>query len=107
MELYVTQNVWLSGGFLNGYFKGIWNYGLFKGYPLITEMYDSHWIDGIFDGGHFNTVKYTVPNFYDTLFTTDSNYFGYVGLTFSTPHGLAKGDLVTINKTDKTISWVK
>jgi hypothetical protein len=103
-RIYVTKNVWLSGGFLNGYFKGIWNYGLFKGYPLITEMYDSHWVDGIFDGGHFNTVKYTVPNFYDTLFSTDSNYFGYVGLTFSTPHRLTKGDLVTINKTDKTIN---
>ena len=103
-RIYVTKNIWLSGGFLNGYFKGIWNYGLFKGYPLITEMYDSHWIDGIFDGGHFNTVKYTVPNFYDTLFTTEANYFGYVGLTFSTPHTLAKGDLVTINKTDKTIN---
>ena len=103
-RIYVTKNVWLSGGFLNGYFKGIWNYGLFKGYPLITEMYDSHWIDGIFDGGHFNTVKYTVPNFYDTLFTTEFTYFGYVGLTFSTPHTLAKGDLVTIDKTDKTIN---
>ena len=103
-RIYVTKNVWLSGGFLNGYFKGIWNYGLFKGYPLITEMYDSHWIDGIFDGGHFNTVKYIVPNFYDTLFTTEVKYFGYVGLTFSTPHTLAKGDLVTINKTDKTIN---
>ena len=103
-RIYVTKNIWLSGAFLNGYFKGIWNYGLFKGYPLITEMYDSHWIDGIFDGGHFNTVKYTVPNFYDTLFSTDINYFGYVGLTFSTPHMLTKGDLVTINKTVKTIN---
>ena len=103
-RIYVTKNIWLSGAFLNGYFKGIWNYGLFKGYPLITEMYDSHWIDGIFDGGHFNTVKYTVPNFYDTLFSTGINYFGYVGLTFSTPHTLAKGDLVTINKTVKTIN---
>jgi hypothetical protein len=59
-RIYVTKNVWLSGGFLNGYFRGIWNYGLFKGYPLITEMYDSHWIDGIFDGGHFSTSKYTI-----------------------------------------------
>ena len=29
-RIYVTKNVWLSGGFLNGYFKGIWNYGLFR-----------------------------------------------------------------------------
>mgnify|MGYP000276002034 CR=1 FL=1 len=95
-RIYVTKNVWLSGGFLNGYFKGIWNYGLFKGYPLITEMYDSHWIDGIFDGGHFSAVKYPGVTFSDTLFSTDISYFGYVGLTFSTPHTLAKGDLVTI-----------
>jgi hypothetical protein len=103
-RIYVTKNVWLSGGFLNGYFKGIWNYGLFKGYPLITEMYDSHWVDGIFDGGHFSAVKYPGATFSDTLFSTDSNYFGYVGLTFSKPHALAKGDLVTINKTDKSIN---
>ena len=48
----------MSGGFLNGYFRGVWNYGLFKGYPLITEMYDTHWIDGVFDGGHFTSEQY-------------------------------------------------
>jgi hypothetical protein len=103
-RIYVTKNVWLSGGFLNGYFKGIWNYGLFKGYPLITEMYDSHWIDGIFDGGHFNAVKYPGGNFSDTLFTITSDYFGYVGLTSSSPHTLTQGDIITIDKTDKTVN---
>jgi hypothetical protein len=98
-RIYVTKNVWLSGAFLNGYFKGVWNYGLFKGYPLITEMFDSHWIDGIFDGGHFSTSLYTVPNFVGT--TTNS---GKLGLTFSTPHGLAVGDLITIDKDDKTVN---
>ena len=98
-RIYVTKNVWLSGGFLNGYFKGIWNYGLFKGYPLITEMYDTNWIDGVFDGGHFSSSEYTIPNFVDTIFQA-----GSVGLTFSTPHGLVVGDLITIDKTDKTIN---
>jgi hypothetical protein len=98
-RIYVTKNVWLSGGFLNGYFTGVWSYGLFKGYPLITEMYDTSWIDGIFDGGHFKSSEYTIPNFVNTLFQS-----GSVGLTFSTPHGLAVGDLITINKTDKTIN---
>jgi hypothetical protein len=101
-RIYVTKNVWLSGGFLNGYFKGIWSYGLFKGYPLITEMYDSHWIDGIFDGGHFSSSQYTVPDFIDTVFSS-----GYVGLLFatsSTPHGLAVGDLITIDKDNKNIN---
>ena len=98
-RIYVTKNVWLSGGFLNGYFKGIWNYGLFKGYPLITEMYDTNWIDGVFDGGHFSSSEYTIPNFVDTIFQA-----GSVGLTFSQPHGLTVGDLITIDKTDKTIN---
>lgn len=98
-RIYVTKNVWLSGGFLNGYFTGIWNYGLFKGYPLITEMYNTHWIDGIFDGGHFYSEKYIVPNFVDTVFQS-----GNVGLTFSTPHGLSVGDIITVDKTDKTIN---
>jgi hypothetical protein len=101
-RIYVTKNVWLSGGFLNGYFKGIWNYGLFKGYPLITEMHDSHWIDGIFDGGRFSTSKYTVPNFTDTAFS--SGYVGLVFATTSTPHGLSVGDLITIDKDDKNIN---
>ena len=98
-RIYITKNVWLSGGFLNGYFKGVWNYGLFKGYPLITEMYDSQWIDGIFDGGHFKSSEYTIPNFVDTVYEA-----GSVGLTFSEPHNLAVGDLITIDKTDKTLN---
>ena len=56
--MYLTKNIWQSGAFLNGYFRGVWNNGLFKGYPKITEMYDSHWVDGTFDGGHFVSIKY-------------------------------------------------
>jgi hypothetical protein len=103
-RMYITKNVWLSGGFLNGYFKGIWNYGLFKGYPLITEMYDSHWIDGIFDGGHFNTVKYPSATFSDTLYYKDSDNIGYVGLTFSFKHNLVSKDVITIDKSNKLIN---
>ena len=51
--IYVTKNIWLSGAFLNGYFKGIWNNGLMKGYPMITEIEDTEWVNGTFDGGHF------------------------------------------------------
>ena len=95
-RIYVTKNIWLSGGFLNGYFSGVWNYGLFKGYPLITEMYDTHWIDGIFDGGHFNTSNYTIPDFIDTFWVSP----GKVGLSFSatgSQHGLSVGDLIIIS----------
>ena len=76
--IYVTKNIWLTGAFYNGLFRGIWNYGLFKGYPFITVMKDSHWINGLFDGGRFistqnryisqgNTYSYNtglIQNFY-------------------------------------------
>jgi hypothetical protein len=103
-RIYVTKNVWLSGAFFNGYFRGVWNYGLFKGYPLITEMYDTHWLDGVFDGGHFNTSYYTVPKFVDTLFYPNETYGGKVGLTFSEKHGLAVGDTILIDKDNKGIN---
>ncbi len=54
--IYVSKNVWLNGAFLNGLFRGIWNNGLFKGYPYITRMVDSQWIDGRFDGGRFRGI---------------------------------------------------
>ena len=60
--IYLTKNIWLSGAFLNGYFNGIWNYGLFKGFPYITFMKNSHFIDGIFDGGHFLSTTASGPS---------------------------------------------
>jgi hypothetical protein len=51
--IYITKNIWLSGAFLNGYFSGVWNNGLFKGSPYITLMTSTHWTDGKFDGGRF------------------------------------------------------
>jgi len=105
-RIFITKNVWLSGAFLNGYFKGIWNYGLFKGYPLITEMYQSHWIDGVFDGGHFNATQLGLT-FSDAIYssiTLDLRPASKVGLTFSFPHMLNVGDTITIDKDDKTIN---
>lgn len=102
-RIYVTKNVWLNGAFFNGLFRGIWNYGLFRGYPLITEMFNSHWIDGIFDGGHFYSEYYTVPKFVDTLFYSEQ-LGGKVGLTFSEKHGLIVGDKITIDKDNKNIN---
>jgi hypothetical protein len=55
--IYITQNIWQNGVFLNGYFSGIWNNGVFKGYPRTTEMVDSHWINGYFEGGHFKSSE--------------------------------------------------
>jgi len=98
-KILVTKNIWLNGGFLNGYFEGVWNNGLFRGYPYITEMYNSHWTDGTFNGGHFFSDR----NWF--IFTDTYYYEGYVGLTFgATAHGFITGDKVIIDKFDKTIN---
>jgi hypothetical protein len=94
----ISKNVWLNGGFFNGYFKGIWNDGLFRGYPYITEMFDSHWVDGIFDGGHFQSTTATA-SFIDTFYSD-----GYLGFTFSTPHGFLVGDKVIVDKDNKDLN---
>jgi len=98
-KILVTKNIWLNGGFLNGYFEGVWNNGLFRGYPYITEMYNSHWTDGTFNGGHFFSAK----NWF--IFTNTYYYEGYVGLTFgATAHGFIVGDKVIVDKFDKTVN---
>ena len=92
----VTKNIWLSGIFLNGYFKGIWNNGVFSGYPLITKMDESHWIDGIFNGGHFTAKKYSVKfdNIGNVSYNVDNSK--RLGLIFSTPHKLNDNDSIVI-----------
>lgn len=93
-RIYVSKNVWLTGAFLNGYFTGIWNNGLFKGFPYITEMFNSHWVDGIFDGGHFYSRKKSVEfaNVYMATYKTIK-----VGLVFRNPHGLTEEDAISIS----------
>jgi hypothetical protein len=55
--IYLTTNIWSNGAFLNGVFRGVWNNGLFRGRPFLTKMVDSHFIDGVFEGGHFKSVE--------------------------------------------------
>lgn len=98
-KIKVTKNGWLSGAFLNGYFTGVWNFGLFKGYPLITEMFNTNWIDGIFDGGHLHSEYYISGTFSDVIFRNNK-----VGLTFSTPHRLSVGDVIDIEMDDQSIN---
>jgi hypothetical protein len=109
-KIKVTKNIWLSGAFFNGYFSGVWNNGLFKGYPKITEMFNTHWIDGFFNGGHFNS---NYPNYYfsDVLATANCDY-NNITLVFGTVsnfingepddykpgHNLLPGDYITIDK---------
>jgi hypothetical protein len=99
----VSKNVWLSGVFLNGYFKGIWNNGLFSGYPLITKMDESHWIDGIFNGGHFTANKYSTT--FSMVFPYDINNVTRLGLSFSTPHKLTTDDIISINPNTYTYNY--
>ena len=101
-RIYISKNVWLSGVFLNGYFKGIWNSGLFSGYPLITKMDDSHWIDGIFNGGHFTAKKYGAS--FSSIFPYDLNGVTRLGLSFSTPHNLAVDDIISVNPSTYILS---
>ena len=98
-RIIITKNVWLNGAFLNGYFEGVWNNGLFRGYPYITEMWDSHWIEGQFRGGRFHSEN-TRLQYVDTYY-----YNGYVGLTFgTTTHNFITGDEIIIDKFDKTVN---
>jgi hypothetical protein len=108
-KIKVTKNIWLSGAFLNGYFTGVWNSGLLKGLPFSTEMYDTHWIDGKFDGGHINS-NYPFATFNDTYYIVadfwglDTSYEGKLGLTFSGGHPYKSGDWIIIDKTDKNLN---
>jgi subtilisin-like proprotein convertase family protein len=93
-RIYITKNVWLTGGFFNGYFTGVWNNGLFKGFPYITEMFDSHWLDGKFDGGHFQSKKRSI-DFSNTYIATFDKI--KIGIIFDGEHRLAVGDQITIS----------
>jgi hypothetical protein len=108
-KIKITKNIWLSGAFLNGYFTGVWNSGLFKGLPFSTEMYETQWIDGKFDGGHFHS-EYPSASFNDTYYiiatqwNLDTSFEGKLGLTFSNGHPYKEGDYVLIDKDDKTLN---
>jgi len=60
--IYLTQNIWLNGVFLNGFFQGVWVNGVFRGSPSTTEMFDSHFVDGYFEGGHFKSINIPTSN---------------------------------------------
>ena len=97
-KIKITKNIWKSGVFFNGKFSGVWNTGLFKGYPKLTEMYDTHWINGFFEGGHFNS-NYPVANFFAIKKAeTEDCSVGNIELDFLQKHGFAVGDFVIIDK---------
>lgn len=93
-KIKVTKNIWLSGAFFNGYFSGVWNYGLFRGYPKITEMQDTYWIDGIYNGGKFSS-NYGSSFDIIGLMPTDGCSVGNVTLTFL-QHTFLVGDYIKL-----------
>jgi len=103
----VTKNIWLNGGFFNGMFKGVWSGGLFQGFPFITEMKDSHWIEGRLRGGHFSVAK-KMSEFKGTYISAVASApiagalvasvpVIKLGLSFAKPHGLAMNDQISIS----------
>lgn len=92
--IYVTKNIWLNGNFFNGYFGGIWTNGLFNGYPFITEMYDSHWIDGTFTGGHFKSEVISLT--YSSSNVKATNKF--ININFDKIHSFNVNDYIYVNE---------
>lgn len=101
----VTKNIWLNGVFLSGLFRGVWNNGLFSGYPMITKMDESQWIDGIFNGGHFTARKKSLQWNQTKLGVLDNN--SWLQISTPQPHGLTKGDIISItySKSDGNIGY--
>jgi subtilisin-like proprotein convertase family protein len=90
----ISKNIWLNGNFFNGYFSGIWTNGLFYGYPFITEMYNSHWLDGKFSGGHFKS------NVISLTFSNNHNLYNnqYLTIKFGLTHSFNTGDYIYVNE---------
>ena len=97
-------------------------YALFSPHQLLKSFFDysvnpfqsgwtSSFVGGAGSGIPDGLVQYTInygyeynpsQDYYDVFYYNATN----VGLTFSTPHGLTAGDLITINKTNKQVNIV-
>jgi hypothetical protein len=93
-RILATKNVWLNGVFFNGYFKGIWNNGIFSGYPKLAKMDESQWIDGTFNGGHFTAKKYTLE-FAGAMIALYEN-IPRLSLLTTTRHRLTTDDIISV-----------
>jgi hypothetical protein len=97
-------------------------YGLFSPHKLLKSFFDyninpfqsgwaSNFVSGAGSGIPDGLVQYTInygyeynPNqaYYDVFYFNSTN----AGLTFSSPHGLLTGDLITVDKNNKQINIV-
>lgn len=93
-RIWISKNVWLNGVFLNGYFNGIWNFGIFSGYPKITKMDESNWIDGTFNGGHFTANKYSFE--FNGAYLMNYENIPRLAITTLQPHRLTTDDIISI-----------
>ena len=104
--IYLSKNIWLSGAFLNGVFKGIWNNGLFKGYPYITYAENIHWIDGNIDGGHINSITQSILNLYtsnvETYNTSLIQNINFKDNNIDTPTNFTYQTWLDLNYTSET-----
>ena len=95
-------------------------YALFSPHQLLKSFFDysinpfqsgwaSNFVGGANSGIPEGLVQYTInygyeynpsQDYYDVFYFNATN----VGLTFSTPHGLTAGDIITINKTNKQVN---
>ena len=106
-RIFVTKNIWLNGVFLNGYFKGIWNNGLFSGFPMITKMESTHWIDGIFNGGHFTSKKLRFSSEgkgIATSYIVDGKE--RMAISFTDAHRFEKDDIISMTYSTTTSTVV-
>lgn len=106
-RIFVTKNIWLNGVFLNGYFKGIWNNGLFSGFPMITKMDSTHWIDGIFNGGHFTSKKLRFSSEgkdIATSYIVDGKE--RMAISFTDVHRFEKDDIISMTYSTTTSTGV-
>jgi len=73
-KILVTKNVWENGKFHNGTFEGVWNSGIFEGYPYLSVIQDTQWISGKLDGGRFisSTQSDVFGNTYSTGLMQDA-----------------------------------
>lgn len=106
-SIMISKNIWLSGAFLNGYFSGIFNYGLIKGNPMITHLNRTHMIDGIFDGGQISTSNDDKSSLIQNFEFYDNSYDTYIDSTSPDINSLRDTNFSALGVNNrKYLSWI-
>jgi len=106
-KISISKNIWKFGVLLNGIFNGVWLDGYVKGFPKITKLINTSWVDGTFDGGHMVTTGNTYSviqnmEFFDNnkgagiKLTGTSSYLSHLELKWENAHtNLLVPELIT------------